>query len=393
MRSSSLASVSVLALATGLSAQFYQSGFETLNASAAGTIVTGQDGYYIPVTGSLDWNVITYTGNALGVPQNTNGGNNFIAGVSQLTNIFARCQRNITLPSSGRVYIQYDVLCNYMGTGTPANNIGSFSFQPSTNATYVNLLARWPVGATAPPPTWDADVVAGTGTIGTTTTVAVGDPAFQNLPVNVWHTWGCTIDMTAGVHVDFRIRNGSTGIWTTFVPTTPVLLPVAGSAILPTDFRFFAGGSENLFAIDNVLIAYGATFNTFGSGCAGSLGVPTLTASGSGSPQIGTTFSIDFNNLPNGVGILTTGFSNTVAFGSVPLPFALAGNGFPGCDLLVDPLVGQFLVGAGNTATWSLAIPNSTSYVGLSFYHQGVALDNVAPFAAFSAGARTLVGH
>jgi len=393
MRSSFLVSFCILGFAANAAAQFYSSDFEPLNSSAAGTILTGQDGYYVPVAGSLDWNVVTYAGNSLGVPQNANGGANFIAGVSQLTNIFARTQRPITLPTSGRIYIQYDVLCNYRGTGTPTNNIGSFSFQPSTNATYVNLLAAWPTGATFPPPTWDANVVAGTGTIGTTTTTVLGDPAFQNLPVNVWHTWGCTIDMTAGVHVDFRITNGATNVTTVFVPSTPILLPVAGSPILPTDFRFFAGGSENLFAIDNVKIAWGASFETFGTGCAGSMGVPALQAAGGVMPRLGAAFGVELTNLPNNLGIFTTGFSNTVAFGSVALPFSLAGSGFPGCTLLVDPLVGQFLVGVNNVATWSLAVPANASFVGLAFYHQGVSLDPASPGAAFSNGGRTLVGY
>jgi hypothetical protein len=52
------------------------------------------------------------------------------------------------------------VCCNYLGTVVPTNNIGSFSFQPSTNAIYVNLLAAYPVGVLSPPTTWDANVVS-----------------------------------------------------------------------------------------------------------------------------------------------------------------------------------------------------------------------------------------
>jgi hypothetical protein len=102
-----------------LLAQGYSTDFETLTASSAGTPITGQDGYYVPVAGSLDGLVATYAGNPWGVPANPNGGNNFWAGVSQATNIFARSQRNVTVSTNSRVYVQFDVMCNYLGTATP----------------------------------------------------------------------------------------------------------------------------------------------------------------------------------------------------------------------------------------------------------------------------------
>jgi len=370
----------------------YATGFESLNASATGTILTGQDSYYIPVAGSLDWNLMTYAGNTpYGIPTNPSGGNNFALGRSNLTNIFARTQRPVTLPSNGIVYIEYDILCNYVGTGTPANNIGSFSFQPSTNSIYVNLLARWPVGATNPPPTWDADVVAGSGTPPGTVTVVLANPAFQGLATNVWHKWGCTVDLVAGVHLDFRITNGVTNVTTIFTPTTPILLPRTVVAPTPTDFRFFAGGSDNVLAIDNVRIT-GATYTQYGAGCAGTMGVPTLGPAPGSSPLVGTTFSANLGNLPLSLGVMMTGFSNTLAQGSLPLPLNLMNYGFPGCNLLADPLVTEFLIGASNTATWNFGIPGGPAFVGMTLYNQGLSLDTGSPGAAFSNGARLIIG-
>lgn len=376
-------------LVSSLAAQGYSSDFESLTASPAGSLLTGQDGYYVPVAGSIDVNVFTYAGNSLNVPVNPRGGNNFCAGVSQLTNVFSRTQRNVTLPTNSRVYIQYDVLCNYRGTGTPTNNIGSFSLQPSTTSVYTNLVARWPVGATFPPTTWDADVVP--GPTNTAVPIALADPAFQNLAVGVWHTLGLTIDLATGNHVDFRITNGVTNVTTVHVPTVPIVLP-GQSLPLPTDFRFFAGGSENLFAFDNVTITWGATYDTAGTGCAGSLGVPVLAPASGSLPVLGGTLQVNLGNLPLSLGVMTIGFSNTLAFGSIPLPSSLAGNGFPGCDLLVDPLVTQLLIGAGNTATWNFPIPLSTAYAGIQFFNQGVSVDNAAPGAAFSNAGRGVIG-
>lgn len=374
-----------------LLAQGYSTDFETLTASSAGTPITGQDGYYVPVAGSLDGLVATYAGNPWGVPANPNGGNNFWAGVSQATNIFARSQRNVTVSTNSRVYVQFDVMCNYLGTATPTNNIGSFSFQPSATNAYVNLVAAWPTGVTFPPATWDANFVP--GPTSTAVPIAVPDPAFQNLPVGVWHTWGVTVDFATGAQIDFRITNGATNVTTIYVP--PTTMPIPGQGLpLPTDFRFFAGGSENLFAIDNFTVTYGATYSPFGTGCAGSLGVPTLSAAAGSAPTLGTTFQAQLGNLPQSLGLIATGFSNTLAVnGTLALPFPLAGTGYPGCDLLVDPLVTQFLIGSGNSAVWNFTIPNTNAYAGINLYQQGISLDPAAPGLAFTNGAHCVIGR
>ena len=43
------------------------------NASATGTLLTGQQGWYVPVAGSPDYNAFTYAGNSLGLPVNSTG--------------------------------------------------------------------------------------------------------------------------------------------------------------------------------------------------------------------------------------------------------------------------------------------------------------------------------
>src|SRR5688572_23211845 len=96
MQSRLLVVVLAAALAPSLTAQAYESNFEALNASTSGTLLTGQDGYYLPaVTGSIDWNAFTYAGNTLNIPQNLLGGTQFIAGVSAGGSALARAQRAI----------------------------------------------------------------------------------------------------------------------------------------------------------------------------------------------------------------------------------------------------------------------------------------------------------
>src|SRR5687768_913836 len=64
------------------------------NGSAGGTILTGQDGWYLPPVGGVDWNVFTYAGNTMGVVANPGGGGaQFIGGISAGTT-FARAQKD-----------------------------------------------------------------------------------------------------------------------------------------------------------------------------------------------------------------------------------------------------------------------------------------------------------
>ncbi|HZN38191.1 MAG TPA: hypothetical protein VFD82_05270 [Planctomycetota bacterium] len=388
-----------LAALTPLAAQVgYSTGFETFVASSSGTPCAGQDGFYVPpVAGSVDGAIFDYPTNTIGVPINPNGGLNFYAGV--VVSGSCRAQRNVTPPTNARCVVQFDVLCNYVGTAAaPPNNIGGVSFQPSAAippqfpvvAVYMNLLARWPAGAMTPPPTWDADTAFGPTPASVITTLP--DPAFQGLAVNVWHTWGATLDLRTQEYINWRITNGLTGITTVYTPPAPVPLPNQGSLQMPTDFRFFTGSLGNLFAVDNFTVTFGATYDTFGTGCPGALGVPAIAVTPGFMPTLGFGLSVDFSNLPLGIGLMMTGLSNTLFGGAVPLPLPLAGFGFPGCDLLVDPMVMTTVVGPGTTATWSLPIPPTLALAGFELFNQGASLDTGPAFLAFSNGGRAVLG-
>ncbi|MEO6594804.1 MAG: hypothetical protein ABIP94_08635, partial [Planctomycetota bacterium] len=200
-----------------------------------------------------------------------------------------------------------------------------------------------------------------------------------------------TVDLTTGEHIDFRITNGSTGITTIFTPSPPLALPGVG-ALTPTDFRLFTGGTDNVFAVDNFTITYGANYTTFGVGCAGALGVPTLAAAPGSPPRLGSTMGVTLGNLPISVGLMITGLSNTLFAGAVPLPLPLAGFGFPGCNLLVDVILSDLIAGTGNTATWFFAIPPSPSLAGTEIFNQGASLDPGPSFLTFSNGGRAVLG-
>ena len=374
-----------------LAAQGYSTDFETLLASQTGTPCAGQDGYYVPaVAGSIDGALYTYTGNTLGLAANPFGGTNFWGGLSAGTTAFARSQRAVTLPT-GLIHVEFDVACNYLGTLTPTQNIGSISFQPSATVCYMNLLARWST-LVLPPTSWSADYVLGPTLTGTQTTFP--DPAFNNLQLGVWYRWGVTVDLVAGLYVDFSIRDASTFITTYYVPTTPWALPGQGVPGTATDFRLFAGGTNagNVFAVDNLVITFGANYSTFGTGCPGALGIPTLAAATGSKPTLGTTLSVNLGNLPFGIGLMITGLSNTLFGGAIPLPFPLGGLGYPGCDLLVDPLLIDTVVGPGSSATWNFPVPYNPAFAGFTFYNQGASLEVGTPLLAFSNGGTAVLG-
>lgn len=130
-----------------------------------------------------------------------------------------------------------------------------------------------------------------------------------------------------------------------------------------------------------------AGYQFFQAGCAGTAGVPGNRATSL--PRLGQTLSVDLTNLPQNAAFLMLGLSKTASpFG--PLPLDLTPFGAPGCTGRVSPDAVLLLLGAGGTATWNFAIPNSTSFLCVQFYTQGMSIDpalNALGLAATDAAA------
>lgn len=153
------------------------------------------------------------------------------------------------------------------------------------------------------------------------------------------------------------------------------------------------GGMDSNFSVNAETWIYGASYRTFGSGCAGSNGVPSL---GSTSvPRIGSTFQAQIANLATGatVTVVATGFSNTMSpLGALPL--SLAPFGAPGCSALTSMDSINVIGAAGGTATFSLAIPVIPGLLGLTFHNQVGSVDAVnAANLTVSNGATGVIGH
>lgn len=121
-----------------------------------------------------------------------------------------------------------------------------------------------------------------------------------------------------------------------------------------------------------------ASYTTFGSGCAGSNGVPALQPQNV--PALGSAFRLDVVNLPagGGVAVLVLGLSNS-SWNSLPLPLDLTIIGLPGCTALCSVDFTTLLFHASGLATWTLPVPNLPTLGGMQFFNQAVSLDAAAP--------------
>ena len=118
----------------------------------------------------------------------------------------------------------------------------------------------------------------------------------------------------------------------------------------------------------------------FGSGCAGSGGVPNL---GMVQRAIrGQAYEVDVNNLPpaGGLLVLAYGGSNVTFPGLGALPNSGSSLGAPGCRLLVsfDVNYVYFVMPNQGVQRHTNAIPNSQALLGLVFFNQAVVWDAAA---------------
>ncbi len=240
----------------------YSTGFETangINASPGGTVLTGQDAYYIPPgTVSVDFLAYTYAGNTLGVSQNPRGASQFVTVEGPGGGTFGRAQRDITWPT-GVVTVKYDATCLYTGQPPASNNLGSFSAQPYPgSASYIHLFS-WVDPNTAA--NWRAFYLAydANGIAHPQPGMSPG-PAWETLILNNWYGFETDVDFAVNRITRVKITDLATNQSAEFNPTDWYLEGgQAGGRPHPTGFRMFSGGGTvgNVAAFDNMDIAAG----------------------------------------------------------------------------------------------------------------------------------------
>ncbi len=252
-----LVAVAILVLPSSASAApVYSQSFEGLSAAADGSVLlTGQDGFYIPLVGDLDFKCYTYAGNALGLPANPTGGNNFAGGMSAGGGIYARAQRDLAFIGSDPWTVAFDVAATF--NGEVANqNLGSFSIGLAGSAYFINLATWTDLGN---PVAWNADMVW-YDAAGSQWQEPVPNANFQNLPINHWYRWSTEVrgDTNQILAVSLTDLDTMT-TWTYNPPDRYMVNGAAGAGSAPDEFRFFAGGftGGNTMAFDNVLIQNG----------------------------------------------------------------------------------------------------------------------------------------
>lgn len=237
--------------------QTYYTGFELpdYTASAAGTSVTGQAGWYLP--SGINTNVHTYAGNSLGLVQNPVGGNQFLGGVSGGGSDFARAQQNFAFGTS-QYTVAWDMAANFLGTAPSAINLSSFSLNHST------LLAGQFRGFIAlnnfvdlnnPSAGWKAEfnVFDASGTA--TNNLSPGS-MWTNLQVNRWYRQIVSFDLATNQITSITLLDLHSGASETANPQGWYLDGGAASTLpLPDAVRFFVGGAAgNAMGWDNLSV-------------------------------------------------------------------------------------------------------------------------------------------
>lgn len=256
---SAIALALTLAACGAATAQFSSQFEPPAYAGAAGGIqLNGQDGFYNPdPPNSISALVYTYAGNALGLPVNPDGGEQFVAGTGPAGAMFARSQRDVAYGSSRVFTITYDFAATFTGKVPTTQNVGSFSTQLFPGAaTYIHLIT-WvdlanPVAINAFYLAYDAG-----GTLFAQPGASPG-PQWEALAINHWYRSSTTFDLNSNRIIHISILDLTTGECATFEPVDWYLEGGAGGGMPdPSGFRFFAGSTSvpgNTLAFDNTTI-------------------------------------------------------------------------------------------------------------------------------------------
>lgn len=153
------------------------------------------------------------------------------------------------------------------------------------------------------------------------------------------------------------------------------------------------GGSARDYSQDTWVYGLAGVHEVYGTGCAGSLGVPALTPSPTSRPQLGGRVVAELANVPNGLAALALDLGSP---GS-PLPGAvsLTAIGMPGCSAWLAPSASLLLATSGTVATAALDVPWNTALNGMQLFEQALVLDPPANAGGLSVSnaARVRIGN
>jgi hypothetical protein len=123
-----------------------------------------------------------------------------------------------------------------------------------------------------------------------------------------------------------------------------------------------------------IRVESGAEYRSFGAGCPGSNGVPTLVG-GAVLPQPGLAVVMDASNLAGIVDLAVLGTERLASALDLGLVF---GASAVGCTVGVQPLVINTLATTAGTAGIAIGVPTGSALLGTSVFGQIVSLDPTA---------------
>lgn len=180
---------------------------------------------------------------------------------------------------------------------------------------------------------------------------------------------------------DTWIYDGAANTWTEVTgtvgsPTAPLLR--FETAESPDGSHVLFGGSTGVFGTinnDTWTLNGAASSGTYGAGCPGSFGTPTL--SPTNDPVFGTSFSIAATNLDPAatVAFMSIGFSDTTsALGAIPVDLSTFGLG-AGCELWMSGDTTTLFGVSGGSGTYVFPVPGGPDFMGLVLFYQGASID------------------
>ncbi|MGI8924111.1 MAG: hypothetical protein ACR2HJ_08765 [Fimbriimonadales bacterium] len=251
----------IICLVTLISANvLYADGFEppAYSGSAAGVVLSGQQGWFNPNQGTRDFRVHTYSGNAPGFAANPIGESQFIGGVVITNSGHARAQKPQSFAGSDFWTISYYMNARFNGTPPGTNSLAKFSLQPSeTNRTF-NATAEWPTGGSTTSWHYGYEVADASGNLSGTNVYP--NTQWRFLPANRWFRFSTMIDFDSNMIVNATLSDLSTG---TTYSERPVDWFLTGGSLgtlpLPTAIRYFVGGTTpgNAVGIDGLNVTQG----------------------------------------------------------------------------------------------------------------------------------------
>jgi hypothetical protein len=232
--------------------------------SAAGTVITGQDGWFVPAVGGEHGFVSTYSSNRFGIGVNPSGGAQFA--VAQRNNInFTRAQRAVQYGSNGTtgcVTVCYDFNGRFdsdepfSDPNGPANNLASVSVQqyPANGCIFLHIWDDPNLGVDA---THSLSVTGffANGTQIAGRTIIFPGSQFSNIPQNQWMR--ACIDMDLDTNAITRLEIGQ-------VCAAPIDRDVV--AVDDPNFGFYLGGGAAGVGPVNEIRLFGGGGGTVGFG-------------------------------------------------------------------------------------------------------------------------------